>query len=95
MQFFFNVCQVECYVKILKLSYRPLAPTSYKDFLKNKKRSRTNLSVSFSPRPLTHKIPFFGCLFFMKYDIIKCEINLILLINKFFLQGQNVRAKLK
>ena len=42
------VCQVEDYRKCLKLSCIPLAFTSYKAFLKNKKRSRTSLPASFS-----------------------------------------------
>ena len=48
MQAVFIVSQVEDYQNILKLSFRPLGFTSYKDFLKNKKRSGTNLSASFS-----------------------------------------------
>ena len=35
-------------IEILKLSCRPFAFTSYKTFWKNKKRSRTSLSASFS-----------------------------------------------
>ena len=38
-QFIYIVSQVEGYRIILKLSFRPLAFTSYKAFLKNKKRS--------------------------------------------------------
>ena len=48
LQFVFIVCQVEGYRKILKLSRRPLAFTSYKAFLKNKKGPKTILPVSFS-----------------------------------------------
>ena len=48
IQFVFIVCQVEDYRNILKLSRRPLAFTSDKAFLKNKKESRTSLPVSFS-----------------------------------------------
>ena len=48
MQFVFNVCQVEGYRFILKLSCRPLAlNTSFKAFLKNKKRSGASLPESF------------------------------------------------
>ena len=36
------VCQVESYQNILKLNCRPLTFTSYKAFLKNKKRSETS-----------------------------------------------------
>ena len=43
-----KVWQVEGYRNILKLSCRPLAFTSYKAFLKNKKRSGTSLPASFS-----------------------------------------------
>ena len=35
-------------LKYIKLSCRPLTFTSFKTFLKNKKRSRTSLSASFS-----------------------------------------------
>ena len=44
----FIVCQVKRYQVIVKRSCRPLAFTSYKAFLKNKKRSGTNLPASFS-----------------------------------------------
>ena len=45
---FFIVSLVEGYRYILNLSCRPLGFTSYKAFLKNKKRSGTNLPASFS-----------------------------------------------
>ena len=45
MQFVFIICQVEGYRNILKLSFRPLVFTSFKLFLKNKKRSGTSLPV--------------------------------------------------
>ena len=48
MQLVFIACYCEDYRSILKLSCRPLAFTSYKAFLKNKKRSGTRLSASFS-----------------------------------------------
>ena len=48
MQFVFAVCKVEGYQNILKLSCRPLAFTSYKAFLENKKRFGTSLLASFS-----------------------------------------------
>ena len=47
-QFVFIVCQVEGYRNMLKLSDRPIAFTSYKEFLKNKKRSGTGFPASFS-----------------------------------------------
>ena len=47
--FVFIVWQVEDYRKWLKLSWRPLVFTSYKAFLKNKKRSGTSLPASFMP----------------------------------------------
>ena len=53
---FFIVCQVEDYRNILKLSFRPLAFTSHKGFLKNKKRSVTSFSASFSARFLNKNI---------------------------------------
>ena len=46
IQFVFTVCQVEAYQNILKLSCMALAFTSYKAFLKNKKRSGINLPAS-------------------------------------------------
>ena len=48
LYFVFIVCQVEDYRKWSELSCRPLAFTSYKAFLKNKKRSGTSLPTSFS-----------------------------------------------
>ena len=48
LYFVLIVCQVEDYRKWLKLSCRLFAFTSYKSFLKNKKRSGTSLPVSFS-----------------------------------------------
>ena len=47
MQFVFIVCQVERYRNILKLGCRPLARTSSKAFLKNKKKSGTSFPGSF------------------------------------------------
>ena len=47
LQFVFTVCQVEVFWNTLKLSCRPLAFTSSKAFLKNKKRSGTSLPASF------------------------------------------------
>ena len=44
----FFICQVQGCLKILKLSFRPFTFTSYKAFLKNKKRSGNSLPVSFS-----------------------------------------------
>ena len=44
----FIVCQVEGYQHILKLSCKPLAFTSYKAYLKNKKRPGTSLPASVS-----------------------------------------------
>ena len=58
IQFVFIVCQVECYRNILKLSCKPLAFTSYKAFLKNKKRSETCFPDSFSAWFLKKKISF-------------------------------------
>ena len=48
MQFVFTVYQIEGYRSILKLSCTQPAFTSYQDFLKNKKRSGTNVPISFS-----------------------------------------------
>ena len=48
--FCFIVCQVQDYQNILKLSFRPLAFTSYKAFLKKQREvwSVTSLLASFS-----------------------------------------------
>ena len=46
--FVLTVCQAEDYRKWLKLNCRPFAFTSYKTFLKSKKRSENSLPVSFS-----------------------------------------------
>ena len=66
IQFIIILCQVEDYRNILKLSSRPLALTSYKAFLKNKKRSGTSLPTSFSAWFLKNNISLLysikGCL---------------------------------
>ena len=46
-QYIFFVYQAEGYQNILKLSWIPLAFTSYEAFLKNKKRSGTSLPTLF------------------------------------------------
>ena len=57
MKFSFIECQVEGYKNIFKLSCRPFALfTSYKAFLKNKKRSKTSLPASFPACVLKNKI---------------------------------------
>ena len=48
IRFVFIVLQAEDYPNILKISCRPLAFTSNKAFLKNKKWSGTSLPASFS-----------------------------------------------
>ena len=48
IQFIFLLFQVEDYPNILKLSCRKLAFASFKDFLKNKKRSGASLPATFS-----------------------------------------------
>ena len=48
IQFVFIECQLEGYGNILKLTCRPLAFTSYKASLKNKKRSGTSFLATFS-----------------------------------------------
>ena len=48
MQFAFIVWQAVGYQDILKLSWRPLAFTSFSAFLKNKKESETSLLAAFS-----------------------------------------------
>ena len=47
LQFVFVACQVEDYKNTLKLGCRPLVCNSFKAFLKNKKRSGTNLLALF------------------------------------------------
>ena len=42
------LCLVQSYLKMLKLSCIPLALSSYKAFLKNRKKSRTSLHALFS-----------------------------------------------
>ena len=62
----------------MKLSCRPLAFTSYKAFLKIKKKSGTSLPISFSEWflkkkyfycyiLLTDQISLSGCLYFVRY----------------------------
>ena len=58
--FFFLVCQVEGYLKILKLNCKPLVFTSYKAFSK-KQRIGTNLLISFSAWLLKKSISFVMC----------------------------------
>ena len=75
LQFVFIVRQVKGYWNVLKLSCRPLAFTSYKAFLKNKKRSATNLPGSFSAWLLKKNISCYlllpGCLYFVRYWTLK------------------------
>ena len=73
--FVFIACQVEDYRNWLKLSCRSLAFTSYKGFLKNKKRFGTSFPASFSAWSLKQKydqilpdqILMSGCLCFVRY----------------------------
>ena len=58
MQFVFIVCQVKDYQNILQLSWRQIALTSYKAFLKNKKRSVTSLLTLFFAEFLKKNIYF-------------------------------------
>ena len=60
MQFVFIVCQVEGYQNALKLSCKPFAFNSCKAFLKSKKRSGTNLLVSFSAWILKKNISLYS-----------------------------------
>ena len=71
MQLVFIVCKVENYRNILKLNRRRHAFTSYKAFLKNKKRFVTSLLASFSARFLKKNI-------FL--DIFYCLTNLHCLV---------------
>ena len=57
----FYVSQVEDYREKLKLSYRPLAFTSYKALLKNKK----GLELVYIQLP--DQISSSGCFYFMRY----------------------------
>ena len=86
MHFVFIVCEVEDNRKWSKLNCRPLAFTSYKAFLKNKKRSGTSLPASFSAWFLKKYISVvilyyltkFHCLVvFTSWDIVRCNCLLI------------------
>ena len=82
--FVFIVCQVEEYQKILKLSWKPLAFTSYKAFLKKQKEVCNQ-----APYPifcvifeyvscyivLTDRTSLSGCLYFVIQWVI-CVLNL-------------------
>ena len=67
------VCQVEDFYYILKLRYRPLAFTSYKAFLKNKRTGAISLFLCmiFEKKyfscyiPLPDQISLSGCLYFV------------------------------
>ena len=80
MRFDFIVCQIEDNQNILKLSCRPLCFTSYKAFLKNKKRSGTTLSAPIVCYP--------------GFDVINFEINFIFLMKPRFLHGQKDKTKI-
>ena len=95
MQFVYIVCQVESCQNILKLSYRPLAFTSYKSpylilfyfinwpnfiaWLPLSRGMLGNICVVTVCQP--------GC------EVISFEINLIFLIRPFFLHDQKVKTK--
>ena len=77
----FKFYTVNGYLKILKLSCKPLPVTSYKTFLKNKKRSGTSLLASFSAWILNKSISLvifyeltkFHCLVsFTSWDVGQC-----------------------
>ena len=68
MQLVSIACQGEDYCSILKLSCRSLAFTSYKAFLKNKKRSETSLPASFSTKTMKKNIPIV-----MFYYVTSCH----------------------
>ena len=69
--FFFNVCQVEDYLKILKLNRRTLAFTSYEAFLKTKWGLRELELVS-----LPHFMHGFWKKYFSCYILLTDEISL-------------------
>ena len=82
IEFVVIICQVEGYQIILKRSCRPFAFTSFKAFLKNKKRSGTSLPALFSawflkknisPILLTDQISLSGCLWL--WDIGQYIVN--------------------
>ena len=66
--FCFIVWQIEDYQNWLKLSCRPLAFTSNKAFLKNKKRSGTSPPASFSVRFLKKNISLVIFLYLTKFQ---------------------------
>ena len=66
---FLLYAHAEIYRKILKLSFRPYDFTSYKTFLKNKKRTGTRLPTSFSARFLKKN-------YFSHYNLLTNQISL-------------------
>ena len=74
---------IEVYQNILKLSCKPLASTSYRAFLKNKKRSETSLPIPFPAWCLnknislakSDQISLSDCLYFLRYSAI-CVLQL-------------------
>ena len=96
------------YWNILKLRCGPLSITSYKAFLKNKKRSPTSLSASFPAWSLKKNICHCLIAFtswdvgnicivivcFPSCDAIIFEVNISFLIEQFFHMTKKVRAKM-
>ena len=100
--------KVEGSRKILKLRCRPLAFTSNNAFLKNKKRSGTNIPASFSARLLKKdqislsftlllEILDSMCIIIVCFpgcDVINFKTNLSFLIKPCFHMTKNVRTKI-
>ena len=96
--------QVEDYRNILKLTSWPLAFTSYQAFLKNKKRSETNLFVFFPTLLLKSNISHvillleilgYSCITYFPVDeFINFEINISFLIKSLSYMTKKVGTKL-
>ena len=110
IRFTFIVCQVKDYRNILKLSCKPFTFTSYKAFLKNKKRFGTSLLASFScyilfpdhiPDQLFSSFTSWGIGKYVYYnslpscDVTSFEINLIFLIKPFLPDDRKVKTKIQ
>ena len=72
MQHFIIACQVEDYRNILKLSCRLVALTTYEAILKNKKRSETILSASFSAKFLKKNISHVIFYYLARFNCLVC-----------------------
>ena len=98
--------QVEDYRNILKLTSWPLAFTSYQAFLKNKKRSKTNLFVVFPTLLLKNNVSHvillleilgYSCIVITYFPVdkfINFEINISFLIKSLSYMTKKVGTKI-